>query len=113
MRLVASINRARLSRLQQLASRDLSLVVAARDAGVALGLAIVIQPDISIIDSWLDGANGSDLATVLPFYAPRTKILLLTDDHDLATKMQLAEVEVMSRRFSDQALLSWISDAAT
>ena len=111
--LVASINRARQLRLQRLASRCFGYVVAARDAGVALGLAIVTQPDLSIIDASLDGASGSDLATVLPFYAPRTKTLLLTDDHDLATKMQLVEIEVMSRRFSDRALLSWISNAAT
>ena len=99
--------------MEQLASRRLGYVVVARDARVALGLAIVTQPDLSIIDASLDVANGSDLATVLPFYAPRTKTLLLTDDHDLATKMQLVEVELMSRQFSDQAPLSWISNAAT
>jgi len=111
--LVASTNWARQLRLQRLASRGLGYVVAARDAGVALGLAILTQPDLSMIDASLDVGNGSDLATVPPFYAPRTKTLLLTDDHNLAGKMQLVEIEVTSRRFSDQALLSWIPDAAT
>jgi len=110
--LVASINLPTLVHLQQLAGTRLGYVVGAHDAGAALGLAIATQPDVSIIDARLDVANGSDLAAVLPFYAPRTRTLLLTDDHDMAARAQLTGAEVMPRRFSDQALLSWISNAA-
>ena len=110
--LVASINMPTLVRLEQLAGSRLGYVVGANDAGAALGLAIATQPDLSIVDARLDLANGSDLAAILPFYAPRTKTLLLTDDHDLAARAQLVGADVMSRRFSDQALLSWISNAA-
>ena len=110
--LVASINLPTLVRLEQLTGSRLGYVVGANDAGAALGLAIATQPDISIVDTRLDLANGSDLAAILPFYAPRTKTLLLTDDHDLAARAQLVGADVMSRRFSDQDLLSWISNAA-
>jgi len=110
--LMASINLPTLVRLQQLAGRQLGYVVGAHDAGAALGLAIATQPDVSIIDTRLDVANGSDLTAVLPFYAPRTRTLLLTDDYDVAAKAKLAGADVMSRRFSDQGLLSWISEAA-
>jgi len=110
--LVASINMPTLVRLEQLAGSRLGYVVGANDAGAALGLAIATQPDLSIVDARLDLADGSDLAAILPFYAPRTKTLLLTDDHDLAARAQLVGADVMSRRFSDQDLLSWISNAA-
>jgi len=110
--LVASINMPTLVRLEQLAGSRLGYVVGANDAGAALGLAIATQPDLSIVDARLDLADGSDLAAILPFYAPRTKTLLLTDDHDLAARAQLVGADVMSRGFSDQDLLSWISNAA-
>jgi len=110
--LVASINWPTLMHLQQLAGTRLGYVVGAHDAGAALGLAIATQPDLSIIDAKLDLADSSDVVAVLPFYAPRTKTLFLTDDHDMAARAQLTGAEVMPRRFSDQALLSWISNAA-
>ncbi|HMK99390.1 MAG TPA: hypothetical protein VK428_04305 [Acidimicrobiales bacterium] len=110
--LVASIDFPTLLRLQQLAGTRLGYVVGAHDAGAALGLLIAMQPDLSIIDTRLEVADGSDLAAVLPFYAPRTKTLLLTDDHDLAAKAQHTGAAVMSRNFSDRALLAWVSKAA-
>jgi len=110
--LVASINWPTLVHLQQLAGTRLGYVVGAHDAGAALGLAITTQPDLSIIDARLDLADGADVAAVLPFYTPQTKTLLLTDDHDIAARAQLTGTDAMPRRFSDQALLSWISNAA-
>ena len=110
--LVASINWPTLVHLQQLGGARLGYVVGAHNAGAALGLVIATQPDLSIIDARLDLADGSDLVAVLPFYAPRTKTLLLTDDRDMAARAHLTGAEIMPRRFSDQALLSWIANAA-
>ena len=110
--LAVSIDLPTVLRLQQLIGTQLAKVLGAEDAETALGLAISTQPDISIIDTRLDPANGSDLAVILPFYAPRTKRLLLSDDHDLAAKAQLVGIEVMPREFSEEALLSWVAVAA-
>jgi hypothetical protein len=106
--LVASVNLPTLVRLAELAGRRLGYVVSAHDAGTALGLAIVTQPDIAIIDAKLDFANGADLIVVLPLYAPRTKTLVLTDDEEIASRARWIRADVMPHQFSDRELLSWV-----
>jgi len=108
--LVASNDLPTLLRLQNLLGERLSYVVGAHDAGTALGLAIATQPDVAIVDVRLDLASGADVAFTLPAYAPRTKTLLLTEDDDLAAKAKVVGVETLPHCFSEQRLLSWITD---
>jgi hypothetical protein len=110
--LLASVDLEMLMRLSQLARRCLGYVVSAHDAGTALGLAMVTQPDIAIVDARLDLASAVDLAAALPLYAPRTRSLVLTDDRDLGTTAQLAGADVLSRQVSERELVSWVSKAA-
>ena len=53
---------------------------AARDAGTALGLAIVNQPDVAVIDDDLPIVGGLDAAFLVKTYAPASRVVLFTHD---------------------------------
>jgi hypothetical protein len=109
--LVASAHRSTLGRLESLVGKRTGFLATARDAGTALGLVIGTQPDVAVVDSRLGVANGADLVLTVPFYAPRTRVLLLADDA-VAAVAQAAGIEVLSSHFSDEALQCWIAEWA-
>ncbi|HUE61003.1 MAG TPA: hypothetical protein VMO88_15640 [Acidimicrobiales bacterium] len=109
--LVASAHQSTLARLESLVGERTGFLATARDAGTALGLVISTQPDVAVVDSRLGVANGADLVLTVPFYAPRTRVLLLADD-DVAAVAQAAGIEVLSSRFSDEALQCWVAEWA-
>jgi hypothetical protein len=110
--LLASADLVMLLRLSELVGRRLGYVVSAHDAGTALGLAIVTQPDIAIVDTRLELADGVDLTAALPLYSPRTKSLVLTDERCLLRQGTAGRADVLPRQFSEQELLSWVSEGA-
>lgn len=109
--LVASVNHPTLVRLTELVGSRVGSVVGASDAGTALGLAISVQPDVAVVDSRLDLADGDEFVLTLPLYAPRTKALLLADDERAAAKAREIGIDVLPRQFAEGALLSWVAEA--
>lgn len=81
----------------------------AYDAATALGVAIVTQPDVALIDARLDLAKGSDLALLLRLYAPRTRTLVLTESRSLKEGAASREIDALSRRCSDRQLRDWVA----
>lgn len=110
--LVASAHPSTLDRLEALVGSRTGFLATARDAGTALGLVITAQPDLAVVDTRLDVANGADLVLTVPVYAPRTRTLLLTDDDEMAEAVRVAGVDVLSCAFSDEDVSSWISTSA-
>jgi len=109
--LVASAHMSTLARLESLVGKRAGFLATASDAGTALGLLISTQPDVAVVDSRLGVANGADLVLTAPFYAPRTRVLLIADD-DVAAAARAAGIEVLSSHFSDDALQFWIAEWA-
>jgi len=106
--LVASANMGELIRFKELVATSVPYVLGASDAGTALGLAIVTQPDLAIVDNRLELASGIDLALNLPFYAPRTRALVLTDDPERAHDVLVVGFETARRHANDSMVLDWI-----
>jgi len=63
--------------------REFEWVLAARDGATAVGLAMVAQPDVAIVDHGLPLLSGFDVARGLEVYAPATGVLLMTGDADV------------------------------
>jgi hypothetical protein len=99
-------------RMKELLGASLAFVVGATDAGTALGLAIAIQPDVALIDTKLELADGVDVALALPLYAPRTKALVLTDDPLRAAQLHVVGFDAAPRHPTDSALAAWVGRAA-
>jgi hypothetical protein len=110
--LVASGRLGELVRLKQLAGTHCSYVVGTLDSGTALGLAMITQPALAIVADPLEVASAVDMALTLPTYAPRTKVLVLTDDDDAAHDLRTLGIEVDPSHAPDSLVLSWIERAA-
>jgi hypothetical protein len=110
--LAASARMSALLHVKDLLGTQVGRVTGASDAGTALGLVIVTQPDLAIIDESLELAKGTDLAVVLPLYAPQTKALVLTDDAGRSRELRAIGFDVHGEDADDVALLQWIDGAA-
>ncbi len=107
---VASSDMEELLRVLRLATGRLVNTIGVSDAGTVLGFAIAAQPDIAIIDAHLELGSGVDTALTLPIYAPRTRVLVLTDDPEQAGDVRTVGLDTELRRVSDRALAAWIGD---
>ena len=109
--LVASSDPDKLIRIKQLLGTVVPYTLAVMDGATALGVAIAIQPDLAILDSNLDLANGVDVTLTFPLYAPRTKALVLTDNPEHAVDLRLAGFDANLPNVSDSELLAWTISA--
>jgi len=100
-----------LLRIKEVLGATLSSVFGATDAGTALGLAIAIQPDVAVIDTKLELADGVDVALALPLYAPRTKTLVLTEDPLRAAQVRVVGFDAAPRHPPDSVLGEWVVNA--
>jgi len=110
--LIATSSMGELLRFKELAASSIPFVMGATDAGTALGLAIVMQPDLALIDTRLELASGTDLALTFPLYSPQAKTLVLTDDASRAHDLRLVGLDSLPRGADDSTLLGWIERAA-
>jgi len=109
--LVASGEPGKLAWIKQLVGTLVPYTLGVVDAGTALGFAIAAQPDLAVIDSDLEIANGIDMTLSFPTYAPRTKALVLTDDSARATDLRLVGFDAGPRNISDFRVLDWLTKA--
>jgi hypothetical protein len=110
--LAASARMSALIHVKHLLGTRVNRVAGASDAGTALGLVIVTQPDLAIIDESLELAKGTDLAVVLPLYAPQTRALVLTDDPARSRELRAIGFDVEGVDADDDSLLDWVERAA-
>jgi hypothetical protein len=106
--LVATSDMGALLRVKELLGTKVPTVLGATDAGTALGLFIGTQPDLAVIDTRLELADGVDLALTLPLYAPQTRALVLTDDPGHAHDLRVVGFDAERRHVDDTTLLGWI-----
>lgn len=81
--LVAAHQTHRLGALHDALHRRFDRVTAAGDGATAVGLAIMEQPDVAVIDGDLAVMGGLETALVVRTYAPGTGILLITSEPDV------------------------------
>ncbi len=86
--------------------------IGADDVGTTLGLAIVAQPAIAIVDAELGLGSGVDAGMTLSIYAPATRVMVLTDDPGRAADLSIVGLGTEHRDVSDSTLLNWIEDRA-
>ena len=80
--LVAARPADRRASLGRVVRRRLGRVSVAGDLPTAVGLAIVEQPDLAVVDADIGPITDNELAVIFHVYAPATTILLLTDTVD-------------------------------
>jgi len=70
----------------EVARRGRWRMVDALNGAVAVGVAMLTQPDCAVIDGALAMVAGLDVANGLQLYAPRTAVLIMTGDSDIDTQ---------------------------
>ena len=110
--LIASANVNGLTEMRDLVATKLSYVRLASNAGTALGLGIVMQPDVAILDALLGRVTGADLAMTLRLLAPQTRILVLIDDPARAASLVIHGIDTTGRSPDPPTLLDWVGAAA-
>lgn len=89
----------------------LPVVWTARDPASALGIAIMNQPDLGLVDDELPRMAGLDVVELLRSYAPRTRFVLFSADDQTVERARLMDVATCEPDPSTPRLLSAI-DAA-
>lgn len=82
--IIAAGSPGRLDDLEKTLQGEMASVDRALDGATAVGLAIVRQPDLSLLDDDLDIVSGAEAALAIRRYAPSSKVILLTADPELA-----------------------------
>ncbi|HLX87684.1 MAG TPA: hypothetical protein VKR22_04380 [Acidimicrobiales bacterium] len=100
-------------RLRDVCERCVDCVMEAGDLGTSVGLAISTQPDLAVIDFDSDLGTGAALVLSLPVFAPRTRVLVLTDDPDAAMGMRTAGYSIATSNISESDLDDWIARVAS
>lgn len=106
--LVIASRMTRMGGLHDSLQKRLPRVWAARDPAGALGLAIVNQPDLVLIDDDLPMVSGLDAALILKMYTPRSEIVLFSDDQQSLGRAGEAGIRTSEADFSVDHVLSVI-----
>ena len=104
--LVVASRMTRMGGLHDSLQKRLSRVWAARDPAGALGLAIVNQPDIVLVDDDLPMVTGLDAALTIKTYTPRSEIVLFSDDNESLSQAGRAGLRTSQADFSVDHVLS-------
>ena len=87
------------------------LVWTARDPAGAVGIAIVQQPDLALVDDDLPMMSGFDAACLIRSYAPKSRVVLFTDDRRSLERAAAEGVMTTGTDFSPQHLLQVVEAA--
>jgi len=82
--------------LTEILDRNGYAAIAVYDAESALETALVVPPDVAVIDAGLPASNGVELAASLRGKLPGCKIVLIsgvTEDSELLAKIKIARLE--------------------
>jgi CheY-like chemotaxis protein len=110
--LVVASRISRMSALHDALHERLPQVWSARDPAGALGLTIVNQPDITVVDDDLPVMTGLDMAVLIRSYAPASRVVLFTDDTGAARQAEMEGVATGRASFSVDDILAAIDAAA-
>jgi CheY-like chemotaxis protein len=81
------------------------VVADAVDGTEALANCVVEQPDVVVLDDRLPTISGLDVAAELRIYAPRTRTILLLDEHDPLFRSRPAVADAIAPRYGDRRAL--------
>jgi DNA-binding NarL/FixJ family response regulator len=89
------------------ADEELDVVGVARDAGAAIGLAALLQPDVALLDVAMPG-DGLEAARRIAAASPATRVVMLTsseDQEDLVAAMDAGAKGYMLKGIAGRELL--------
>ena len=92
--------------------RRLPQVLSARDPAVAVGLAIVTQPDVALVadDDALPAITGLDAALLIQQCAPNAAVLLFTSDRHADARAREVGIATSEPLFSTGEVQSLVDD---
>jgi hypothetical protein len=87
-------------------------VLSARDPAVALGLAIVTQPDVALVadDDSLPAISGLDAALLIHQCAPNASVLLFTNDRQTDSRARDVGIATSAPLLSTEELQSVVDE---
>jgi hypothetical protein len=87
-------------------------VLSARDPAVAVGLAIVTQPDVALVadDEALPAMSGLDAAFLIQQCAPNASVMLFTSDREADARARHAGIATSEPLFSTGELQSLVDE---
>ncbi len=90
---------------------DIRVECEAADGPTGIQLAAERKPDVAIVDIWLPGLNGIEVAGQIQIVSPATRIMLISgafDDLTIAEGMGLGVGGIIAKRESPRQLVSYI-----
>lgn len=88
--------------------RHLPVVLMAADRPSAVGLAIAEQPDIVLVDDDPPLVDGVETSVLIRAYAPRSGVVVFSDDEPVPIVSALAGIDVRRRTLTEEHILATI-----
>lgn len=107
--LVAAADPQRILALRRDTRTGCHRIVGAQDAAIAIAVGIAVQPDVGVVEDDLPPFGGLQTLHNLRSYAPRTKLILLTDDPGLDRSAQELGAHSLGRDATQEAIAHALS----